>query len=129
MRHSLSLLSLALFTSACSGSESDDFYELDAQVTRDAAVDRGQHAPPRDAGDERETMDASAADASSQTDASDVLDATIQDASIPVSTAVILDFEESALPAQIDPGMGTLTPSQGFAPYGSAGNTFGPTFL
>ena len=36
---------------------------------------------------------------------------------------------EGTLPPEIEPGTGTLTPSEGFAPLGPAGNQFGGTFL
>jgi hypothetical protein len=38
------------------------------------------------------------------------------------------DFE-GAIPAEIAPGTGVLTPTQGYATLGSAGNTFGAMFL
>lgn len=36
---------------------------------------------------------------------------------------------EGALPPEIQPGTGVLTPSEGYAPLGPAGNQFGATFL
>jgi hypothetical protein len=45
-------------------------------------------------------------------------------------TVVDYGFEGSdTVPANLDPGTATLTPSQGFAPLGPAGNQFGSTFL
>ena len=44
------------------------------------------------------------------------------------TTAISTDFE-GALPPAIDVGDCAGTPSQGYAPLGPAGNTFGPTFL
>jgi hypothetical protein len=45
-------------------------------------------------------------------------------------TVVDYGFEGSdTLPANLNPGSATLTPSQGFAPLGAVGNQFGSTFL
>jgi len=45
-------------------------------------------------------------------------------------TVVDFGFEDSdVLPANLDPGTATLTPSQGYAPLGPPGNQFGATFL
>jgi hypothetical protein len=44
------------------------------------------------------------------------------------ATAISTDFE-GALPPGIDVGDCAGTPSQGYAPLGPAGNTFGPTFM
>lgn len=44
-------------------------------------------------------------------------------------TFASIDFESEALPPEVDPGTGLLTPSQGYAPLGDTGNQFGPTFL
>ena len=60
------------------------------------------------------------------------VDARGVDAAVPDAApmlAVSLDFEGPSVPAGVSPGTGTLTPSQGYAPLGPAGNTFGPTFL
>lgn len=54
-------------------------------------------------------------------------DAPLPDA--PGATMVVSTDFEGALPPTIVPGTGVLTPSQGYAPLGPTGNTFGPTFL
>lgn len=40
-----------------------------------------------------------------------------------------IDFEGASLPSNVDPGTGLLTGTQGFAPLGPAGDTFGTQFL
>ena len=45
------------------------------------------------------------------------------------ATAVFTSDFESALPPEVSPGSGVLTPSQGYSTLGLAGNQFGATFL
>jgi hypothetical protein len=58
------------------------------------------------------------------------VDAGVSDAGAPDSGPVVdLRFEDGGLPLGLDAGTGLLTPSQGYAPLGRPGNTFGETFL
>lgn len=53
-------------------------------------------------------------------------------AGAPGETVTIVDFGfdgQDSVPANLDPGTATLTPSQAFAELGPEGNTFGSTFL
>lgn len=50
------------------------------------------------------------------------------DAGVPDASVLDVDFE-ATFPLGFDAGTGLLTPSQGYAPLGTPGNTFGPTFL
>jgi hypothetical protein len=54
------------------------------------------------------------------------------DAGGPNETVTVVDFGfdgQDSVPANLDPGSATLTPSQGFEQLGSEGNRFGSTFL
>lgn len=54
----------------------------------------------------------------------------VVDAQIDASPGVVFTSDlEGALPTEVGPGTGALTPSEGFAPLGPTGNQFGPTFL
>lgn len=111
---------------------------LDAARPRDAGSDGG---PGFDAGADAAVLDASVLDASVLDAGADAasFDAAAadaggdaghaSDASVPVVTVFTNDFEGDTLPANLDPGQGSLTPSQGFASYGPPGNQFGGTFL
>lgn len=103
----------------------------DAAVPDAGEIDAGQ----ADAGDlDAGEMDAGQADAG-EPDAGAVdagaPDAGTMDAGDPdagITPVVELDFE-TRLPPELDAGSALLTPSQGYAPLGHPGNTFGPTFL
>jgi len=83
----------------------------DASVTMDATI----------------TADA-ATDATTSDNDGGVVEAGSLDAGIVPMTVLAVDFE-GAIPDNVDVGGGTQTPSQGFAPLGPEGNTFGATFL
>lgn len=85
---------------------SDDGGSVDSGVTVDAGLDAG----PVDSG---VLVDAGV----------DAGPMGIADASV-----LIVDFE-AMFPPDFDAGTALLTPSQGYAPLGPPGNTFGPTFL
>jgi hypothetical protein len=76
-----------------------------------ALPDAGRDTGPADAG----AADAGPADAGSDAGPTEMMVAD-------------LDFE-TGIPASVDVGTAMLTPSQGYEPLGTAGNTFGPTFL
>lgn len=136
-------LSLAV---GCSGASNDELNDSLNGGRRDAEVDSGEaveDAALADAGEEDAALldagvDASELDAS-EADAADLdamLDAEALDAALDAQEVdasaqpfVSFDFEQSTLATGIDPGTGVLTPSQGFAPYGTGGDVFGPTFL
>ncbi len=62
-------------------------------------------------------------------DAPRVPDAAI-DAPPDAAAATVFNSDlEGTLPPEIEPGTGALTPAEGFAPLGPAGNRFGGTFL
>jgi hypothetical protein len=63
---------------------------------------------------------------SSQPDSSD---SSLPDAATTKPLVFTSDFEATALPAEITPGTGILTPSEGYAPLGPTGNKFGAFFL
>lgn len=51
------------------------------------------------------------------------------DAAQPTPSVVFTNDFESTLPAEVSPGTGVLTPSEGYAPLGPTGNQFGAYFL
>lgn len=63
-------------------------------------------------------------------DAPPAVDSAIDSRPIDAGADVVFtnDFE-TTLPTGLDPGTGLLTPSQGYAPLGPAGNQFGANFL
>lgn len=143
MKQTVTLLSVVwLLAAGCSGSSAKvPSPERDAGQ-RDAGQDDAS-VSPQDAGTDGAAVYPMDADMHLEDAAERVLDAgdgSLSDAaandndddaaSADASVNVVLDEGfEGALPAFIDPGAGVLTPSQGFADLGSAGNIFGPTFL
>lgn len=85
-------------------------------TTGDAGTTGSFDATPPDAGAPAPAADAPP-DAGSPT----------EDAA-PPQLSFFTDFE-SGIPAEITPGTGIVTPTQGYAPLGPPGRTFGPNFL
>ncbi|MFT3928398.1 MAG: hypothetical protein QM778_38070 [Myxococcales bacterium] len=139
MRSPLLLLAVCAFGAACSGSNDDEFYEIDGGPERDASLDDGDEEVRMDAGDAPDPMDAGldadvgATDASLDggTDASgnDAQTNDAGDAAAEQVAVLSLDFEGNTLPSELDPGDGLLTPTQLYASVGHPGNTFGAQFL
>jgi len=94
----------------------------------DASGGTGGTGGIQDSGTDAAMPDASMSDANSSDDDAGTLDGAVDDAGIVPVTVLSLDFE-GAIPANVDVGGGTLTPSQGFATLGTPGNMFGDTFL
>ncbi|MDP1918291.1 MAG: hypothetical protein Q8L14_18745 [Myxococcales bacterium] len=88
---------------------------LDAGATVDAGLDAGAM---EDAG-----VDAGLVDSGVEVDGGLDAGSMTADASV-----LNVDFEMT-FPPDFDAGSAVLTPSQGYAPLGPPGNTFGPTFL
>jgi hypothetical protein len=114
--------------------EPDAGHALDASASDAGAFDAGDgldaSASDAGAGLDASTSDASAGLDASASDASAGLDASASEPDAGAITTTVMDLDfESDLPPGVDPGAGTLTPSEGFATLGTAENTFGATFL
>lgn len=131
---------MAFAIAACSGGNSSEIGRELGSAARDAAADS---ALERDA----DEPDAAALDAATAVDTAvetaeedatlsapdaAVPDGSAPDASPPDAAVPTLAFSldlESALPSNVDPGSGTLSPSEGAATLGPVGNQFGATLL
>jgi hypothetical protein len=99
----------------------------DSGVTMDAGLDAGL---ADDAGSSDSGVTADAGLDAGSVDSGVIIDAGFDagPTAVPDASVLSVDFE-TVFPPDFDAGTALLTPSQGYAPLGTPGNTFGPTFL